>query len=234
MDNSETIAYEFLEKNGYKSIIFEPNGRQTFPDFLVDQHIGVEVRRLNKNIKTVDSIEGHESESLKLLKRMENLFQDLNYVNRDGSWFISYRFSRPMDNWSEIRRELKLFLKNFYNQDNKKEQKNIKLAGNFIIDITRSSLEDESVFLLAGVHDLDFGGWVLADLEFNINYCITEKTKKRKNSNCLYDEWHLLLVNYLCPISDSLDGLANKIKVEHDWDKVILLDPFRKREAIEI
>ena len=48
MDQSEKVAESYLRYRGHDNIQFEPDGNRT-PDFLVDNNIAVEVRRLNQN-----------------------------------------------------------------------------------------------------------------------------------------------------------------------------------------
>ena len=45
MDTSEKIAYDFLLHQGFKSIVYEPDGNVP-PDFLADGRVAIEVRRL--------------------------------------------------------------------------------------------------------------------------------------------------------------------------------------------
>ena len=46
----EQIAEKFMESIGFKNLNFEPNNKDTFPDFTINTNHSVEVRRLNKNI----------------------------------------------------------------------------------------------------------------------------------------------------------------------------------------
>jgi hypothetical protein len=49
MDNSELIVSKYLASVHGDNFVYEPDGN-TPPDFLVDQRIAVEVRRLNQNV----------------------------------------------------------------------------------------------------------------------------------------------------------------------------------------
>ena len=50
MNREELLAKNYLESLNLSSIIYEPDGNIP-PDFLVDNHIAVEVTRLNEHIK---------------------------------------------------------------------------------------------------------------------------------------------------------------------------------------
>ncbi|MEZ4719401.1 MAG: hypothetical protein R2851_25450 [Caldilineaceae bacterium] len=49
MDDSERKAYEdTFAAQGFENVVYEPDGNIP-PDFLVDERIAIEVRRLNQN-----------------------------------------------------------------------------------------------------------------------------------------------------------------------------------------
>jgi hypothetical protein len=48
MDDSETVANKYFTHLGFKKIDFEPEGESKPPDFLVNDRIAAEVRRLNQ------------------------------------------------------------------------------------------------------------------------------------------------------------------------------------------
>jgi hypothetical protein len=58
MDSSERIVSEYLSHRGFRDVVFEPNGYKTIPDFLLDDRIAVEVRRLNQNEDTPEGPRG--------------------------------------------------------------------------------------------------------------------------------------------------------------------------------
>ncbi len=52
MNDSEQSIYKYLLSQRLGSVVFEPDGRGTTPDFLVNGRIAVEARRLNQNERT--------------------------------------------------------------------------------------------------------------------------------------------------------------------------------------
>jgi hypothetical protein len=51
MNDSEKAVYEYLTSLGFRTVVYEPDGKVS-PDFLIDGRIAVEARRLNQNEDT--------------------------------------------------------------------------------------------------------------------------------------------------------------------------------------
>src|SRR5687767_7819472 len=98
MDTSEKIAYDFLLHQGFKSVVFEPDGKNP-PDFLVNGRVAIEVRRLNQNESTGGTNRGLEEIAISLRKRIDLLLKSLGPPRSSGSWFVSYDFRRPIEKW---------------------------------------------------------------------------------------------------------------------------------------
>jgi hypothetical protein len=62
MDQSEKVAYQYLSSCGFRDIVYEPDGNIP-PDFLVNDSVAVEVRRLNQNEQTPAGPRGLEIRS---------------------------------------------------------------------------------------------------------------------------------------------------------------------------
>src|SRR5215471_10027052 len=67
MNKDESIAETFLKSLGLGTVTYEPDGNIP-PDFLLDNRIAVEVRRLNENLNVGGQIQGLESEDISLGK----------------------------------------------------------------------------------------------------------------------------------------------------------------------
>lgn len=76
--------------------------------------------------------------------------------------------------------------------------------------------------------DLDSGGWVIPELERNILLCIEEKRKKVARVRDKYPEWWLVVIDYINY------GHQEVLQVEHDWDKVIVVNPLHPGRAYEV
>jgi len=116
MDESEKLAKKYLLHRGFKDeeIVYEPNGRDTIPDFLVDKEVAVEVRRLNQNqLEPNGKKRGLEEDAIPLQRKMHKLLRSLGPPTSTGSWFVSYSFRRPLEGWRDIKSVLKRELVQF-------------------------------------------------------------------------------------------------------------------------
>ena len=76
MDSSANIVFAYLSHQGFKEVVYEPDGNVP-PDFLLDGRIAVEVRRLNQNEQTVSGPHGLEEVAKPLWTRMNRLVESL-------------------------------------------------------------------------------------------------------------------------------------------------------------
>ena len=93
-DETELLAQEHLQKR-FEKTIFEPDGNVA-PDFLVNDIIAVEVRRLNQNENTTGEMRGLEESSIPLSKGIEKILEKFNDSETDHSWFVGFKFFRPI------------------------------------------------------------------------------------------------------------------------------------------
>ena len=230
MDASEEIVEKYLLTLS-SNVVFEPDGNIP-PDFLLDSRIAIEVRRLNQNINN----KGLEETRLPLRDRMGKLFQTFGPPVSNESWLVDYRFKRPIDNWKKLRSTVKSHLKAFYSFP-KKENMKIKISENFEIDIRKITGDYPTFYVLPGYKDSDAGGWLLYEMEKNINICVEEKLRKTLPFRDKYPEWWLMLVDrigYGLSTSDQeflRDRLAD---IDHNFDKVILIDPLNHKRVFEL
>jgi len=110
MDEQEKIVKQYLESQGYSSIVFEPDG-QTTPDFLVNDYIAIEVRRLNQNYEKKETYCGLE-DGIGLYDSVERLLKEFNekFIGKTYSVFLEYQ--RPLPDKKEvrgIRNKIKIF-----------------------------------------------------------------------------------------------------------------------------
>ncbi len=61
MNKDEKEVENYLKTLNPISLQFEPEGKDTTPDFLLDNKIAIEARRLNKNYFNGDIVHGQES-----------------------------------------------------------------------------------------------------------------------------------------------------------------------------
>ena len=95
MDSSEKVVFAYLSHQGFKDVVYEPDGNVP-PDFLIDDRIAIEVRRLNQNEQTASGVRGLEEVAKPLWPRVNQLVQSLEPPTAGASWYVFYRFRRPV------------------------------------------------------------------------------------------------------------------------------------------
>jgi hypothetical protein len=224
-DESELIAQQFLLHSGHWSVDYEPCGRDTAPDFLVDGQIAVEVRRLNQNFVSRDGrVEGVEQQWRSIWKKLFELVTSFPAPLNGQSWFLSIRFRRPVD-WNLLRPKIRQALNDFINQP-ARSACNISLSPNFRISLHPAGQVLRTFFVMAVGLDSDRGGWVGAEVLENIHLCIDEKTRVINRSN--YAEWWLLLIDRTGLGFDKNDyeSLREATSFGFSFDRVLLINPY--------
>jgi hypothetical protein len=226
MDRSEELAQEFLKSLNPSSVLYEPDGK-VCPDFLVDGRIAVEVRRLNEHVTDCEGeLQGVETDQIAVIRLVQKLCSDLGPPPQSKSWFICYDFRRPLPAFRTLSQELRRALTRFLNSG--LERAEFTVGRSFDVSLIPASDPHETCFLLGSASDLNTGGFVAALLEKNIRICVEEKNRKREKVRSRYPEWWLVLIDYVGY------GAWQQVDVEHDWDKVLLVDPKNPLRAFEL
>lgn len=226
MDHSEELAFEYLKSLGVGPIIYEPDGNVP-PDFLLGDRIAVEVRRLNEHF--VDSSgkrRGLEDDQFALERMIKNLVLEIGPPTQGKSWFVVYDFHRPLMPLSKLRRAVWECLIQF--RESNHQDTEFSIGRGFSISLIPASNPHPTCFLLGGYSDDDSGGFLIGLLEDNIRHCIEEKCRKIARFRKKYPEWWLLLIDRIGY------GAWEPIRVQHNWDRVVLLDPQNPSRTFEL
>jgi hypothetical protein len=135
-----------------------------------------------------------------------------------------------MEDWKTLRPKIRRALEIFRSDPDAADE--IEVADRFELHFRAASKSHKTAFVLAGMTDLDAGGFIIGELVTNIQLCIADKSAKVTDSRTKYPEWWLVLVNQ---IDDDLDEddrqqIKTHVKVPDDWQRVIVLngrDPTR-------
>lgn len=209
---------------GFRNVAYEPDGNIP-PDFVIDGEIAVEVRRLNQNFDHGSGARGLEEVTAPLWQKIERLVESISETD-GNSWFVFFRFSRPVPRWKELEPELRSALLEFrFNAQ--RRAGTIYSAPNFQMRVGEASSPLETFFRMGGMTDRQAGGWVVAELISNIQYCAAEKLRKIEPHRSKYKTWWLALTNYTgFGLGDhERQQLRQYLPRPAGWDKVLLITP---------
>jgi hypothetical protein len=231
LDDSETIANKYLAHRGFQKIDFEPEGKSKPPDFLVDDRIAVEVRRLNQNeLCTTPGTKprGLEEVAIPVWKNIQQLLPSLGHPKGQFSWYVFIRYSRPVPGRRQIEDAIRQHLGAFRDNPTQKPA-TIQIFDNLVLKLFPAGRLYPDYFVMGGRSDYDTGGWVIPELERNLKICIDDKTAKMSGIRGKYAEWWLVLIDHINY------GAEEALPVPpHNWDKIILINPQDHTQAYEV
>ena len=175
-----------------------------------------------------------EETSIPLAMRMNKLLASFGSAQDGESWYVFYRFTRPIE-WDSIEIELRQVLSEF-KQRSSRGKSTLMSSGTIEVVVFRAPRPRDSFYVLGGSSDQDSGGWLLEKLEENIIYCAKEKWQKISNVKSRYPVWWLALVDH---IGFSLDDFERelfieKVSIDHEWDKILIIDPHDASRYLEV
>lgn len=226
MDSTEKHVNEHLAHRGFSNIAYEPDGNVP-PDFLIDGKIAVEVRRLNQNHFSGVEAKGLEEVAIPLWNKIRQLLVSLGAPTRGESWFVYFRFSRPIETWKSLEPKLRKGLQDFIADPVHSKRIVASVQGIELEVICRTSNSHGAMFVMAGCTDQESGGWLLAEMEANIRHCASEKSRKIEKVKSKYQQWWLALVDHIGYGLDDFNRemFRDQVSVEHSWDKILIIDP---------
>jgi hypothetical protein len=231
MDVTERLVFEHLKTRGMGDARYEPDGNVP-PDFLW-RGVAIEARRLNQH----DAMgSGLEVSAIPLVMKVTNLLKDAGPAN-GGSWFVSFRFRRPIEPWKTLAPKIRQTLAAFDPNHLAVEAPRARMGDCFSMGFAASSKKFDQRFVLGGYSDHDSGGFVVAELIKNIKTVLAEKTRKVEKYQTRYSEWWLTLVDqigYARLDAHEAESLREHIQVPDRWKKVVLIDPLDPRRYFEI
>jgi hypothetical protein len=223
MDIAEKHVEKYLKCSGFSTVVYEPDGNVP-PDFLADDRVAVEVRRLNQKFDDGTNTRGLEEVRIPLWNNVKKLVESLG-VPQGNSYYVFLRFSRPVGRWKTLKPVLARQLKALQATPPTKITKIV--AGNVQLEIRPAPKPMKTHFVLIGQSDEQSGGWIVEEINKNLQHCVQEKTEKIKAFKAKYPEWWLVLPDLIGYGLDAFDKeeLRKQLSFAHTWDKIILLDP---------
>lgn len=235
MNDSEKTIFEYLQSQNLGTVVYEPDGNVP-PDFLVNGRIAVEARRLNENVETAAGHQGLEEISKPLNALVKKALAAMGPPVDGTSWFVFYTYSRPLPPWRELDILLRRALGQVRDQSNL-ESREIHFANKMRLRLTPASKVHPHLFILGGSSDHDSGGFVVAELAYNLRLCIDEKRSKVLKVKDRYPEWWLALedrIAYGALDEQDQEQLRQLIQPDGEWDKIILVNPLNPSTGFEL
>lgn len=233
MDATEEIAYSHLVSLGFEKIVYEPDGNVP-PDFVINDRIAVEVRRLNQNERERACPRGLEEVEMPLLGKLQKLLVSFGDAT-SSAWWVFFRFKRPVPKWNKIEEDVRDFFRSTATRP--PEGKASKWIGNnFQVEIWPKSSPQDWTFELGGFDDLDQGGFVIPEIEPNLRLCIDDKTTKIEAYRQKYPEWWLVMIDHVAYGMSDFDRhmFHETVKIEHNWDRITIVDPLDPAHSFNI
>jgi len=222
MNKDERTVNQFLDSLGYLGIIFEPDGNHP-PDFLIDNRIAVEVRRLNQFYLNKGKHEPLENLEYSLDPKLLKLFRAFNSHEVPNSAFVLIHYKRPLKPTKALMQEIEHVLSEHVNCI--ALEKEYVVAENLYLRFFPHEKREEDVYLFGSKYDRDRGGWVVAEILKSLKYIVEEKTNKVRPYLSRYDEWWLVLVNHVNMDIQRIEGhqLKEGFNKAHCFDKIMII-----------
>jgi hypothetical protein len=235
MNPSENTVYQYLMGRGFKHVVYEPDGKVP-PDFLVDGHIAIEVRRLNEGEDCGMGHRGLEEVSEPLHKLVTRTLTAIGPSPNGVSWFVHFTYRRPLPSWKSLRNDLHDALTTVKGRTDLQHQE-IRVSSNMRLSFIRAGKLHPTLFVLGGSSDHDSGGFVVAELAKNLNVYIAEKTRKVEKARQSYPDWWLAFEDRIAygglDENDQAD-LRKLVRVEAPWSRIILVNPLNPAAGFEL
>ena len=228
MNDDEKIAETYLKTCIFDTVQYEPIRNKT-PDFLCDNDIAVEVRRLNfLEKKTTGTLKGCEDSAIPMLMGIESVLKKFGEVKNKPAWWLACQFERPLMTTRDIKKTL---------EERIRTGLKTKVYDNIEIIINKDHLQkfklirsgqdfDDGTIKIGIISDYDIGGLVMEKTKESLLFCIKEKDKNAKNADIKYKKWWLILVDYLYSYfdDDEIDELRKSIDFDMIFERVIVLN----------
>ena len=237
MKPEEKLVRPYLLSLNLGSVIHEPE-RNKPPDFLINDGIAVEVRRLNQNRVTQTGYEGLENLRFALRDQIQSLLKPFGPPQSGINWIVNYSFTRPLPPWRMIRPKIISFLRAFRLGDEAKTESsvNIEVCDGLVLELRRAPIRYSRYFVVGGFVDEDTGGFIIPEMLTNIKICIEEKTRRTAAFWHKYPQWWLVLVDRIGMLLDAndQDQLRRNFKSEHRWNRIIIVNSEDPMSAFDL
>jgi len=236
MKREEQLAYNYLTYQGYSKIKYEPDGNIP-PDFLINETIAIEVRRLNQHYTAnlTDLPDPLEKLEFALIPRVNSILKEYPIGTNPNSVFVFVEFGRPLTVNKKLLNDIKSLLEQ-HKMNDIHVITSVKISENLTIRFHPSSKKFSTLYVLGIVADNNSGGLVVSNIYHNLKLVIKEKERKILKYYNRYPEWWLLLIDFIGYGLDDFDfHQLGQYKINSSkFKKIILVPPFNIKDTKEI
>ena len=235
-NEEEQRVQQWLKSQGYTDIRDLSRTNEDPPDFVVDNRIGVEVRRLNWMTDANGKNQGAEGLEKPLEKTISKVLEAVGEPPGGYSVEVSCDLlDTSLPETDETERQVGRAVDRYVKKLNKalqcgrapvswEKRLECKLDIHFQPFLTSEPGEFVLMPVEAATH---LRGWQIPDSIDNINRCIADKTCKIKDIICCYPEWWLVLVdhNVYTPGNweAAWDTIRNDLGDTKPWSRIVVL-----------
>jgi len=218
LKREEKIAETYFKSIGFTNIEFEPKGNRT-PDFVIENDIAIEVRRLNQfhNGKPIEKVQYN------LIPKIVNQIESFGNGKNSKSAFVGIKYSRPIKIDKKIKEQINSILEIHSLQ--MESQKKYIINDNLELNIFPSQEKLEFQFNFGSSIDFNQGGFVLGNIYESLKVIIEEKSKLVKKYRPEYKTWWLALIDNIGNgLSEKeMNQLRESIDFDLNFDKVFII-----------
>ncbi len=233
MNYDEEIAYKYLQTKNFTKIEFEPKGNIP-PDFLLDEEIAVEVRRLNQHVIINNNSKPLEELRYKIVPKIKEIISDLTTPEYTSTLIVSVGFKRPLKVKNDVFKRIKLVIQE--NIETTRKDLKISITENLDLRFFRSDLRLSKSIIFGTESDSDSGGYVVSNIYNNLKLVVNEKEKKIEKFYTEYKKWWLIVVDHIAYGLDSFDfeQLSEFQMIQSKFEKIFIVSPTLLEESREL
>jgi hypothetical protein len=223
MNQDESIAEKYLKQLG--KVEFEPDGNIP-PDFVLDNNIAIEVRRLNQQYRENGESKGLEEVSIPLRQTVMSILSQhhVSDTDRENRYWLALCYARNVPRYNELKKAVTMSIQDFEASGEALPFRYQLTETVELVFIAKAGNTDQK-YSLGFFLDRDSGGLVVDMYVAEINYCANEKSQKISPYQTRYLYWWLLLVDHIelfdnYSKTDILAGISKPSNI----DKVIVIN----------
>jgi hypothetical protein len=234
MKKEEEIAHGFLLKQGFESVVYEPLGKSSPPDFEISDNIAIEVRRLNKYVDINGRLEPIENLLYEFVPKFNRLLRGADNPQLSITIGVSLTFNRPIKVSKELLSQLKESI--ISSTAFERFSTEIKFSDHITYALFETKGRSDQTYYLLSIYDEDRGGKVQISRYNSLKISIAEKSRKLAPIKKRYKKLWLILIDYIFYRVDytTKQDLEKESKIDSIFDRIILISSIDQDKWIDL